>query len=194
MLLESKISYRTTDYALKCLTHICNALLLMPYLKHTWVCLQIFRTPILQAYFSLLFCTPTLQAYFTHLFRTPISHTYFAHLFHTPISHTYFAHLFCTPIMHTYYAHLFFTPICQRGSTEAPNRGILEMWIEYGHPCLQILSLGPKGTRNTWALLLQTWVHMSNCPRREPYCQSARTHHLLHQSGSFLNIWRSFDK
>jgi hypothetical protein len=30
-------------------------------------------------------------------------------------------------------------------------------------------SLGPKGTHNTWALNLQTWVHMSNCPRREPY-------------------------
>ena len=25
------------------------------------------------------------------------------------------------------------------------------------------------------------------------HCQSARTHHLLHQSGSFLNKWRSFD-
>jgi hypothetical protein len=35
----------------------------------------------------------------------------------------------------------------------------------------------PKvATHNTWALSLQTWVHMSNCPRREPYFSPSFSH------------------
>jgi hypothetical protein len=55
----------------------------------------------------------------------------------------------------------------QRGSTEIPNGGTFEMWIEYGRPSWQQSSSVPRGS--TWVWMLPVGAKMSVCLQREPY-------------------------
>ena len=54
----------------------------------------------------------------------------------------------------------------QRWSFEAPNRGIFEMWIEYGGQDWQHSSSVPRGSTWAWLLPVGKW---SDCLRCKPY-------------------------